>query len=61
MWITMRRVHADGWIHLPPPVRPAAPPPKPPTFTAVSNPQPLLAGVRGDLGPPDTAAWPARN
>ena len=47
--LALRRMHADGWIDLPPPVHPAPPPPKAPAFTAASDPQPRIEGARGDL------------
>ena len=49
--VVLKRMQADGLIALPPPRRPGTPPPKAPSLTAASDPQPLLEGVRGDLGP----------
>ncbi|MGC8488890.1 MAG: Druantia anti-phage system protein DruA [Clostridia bacterium] len=49
--LALRRMHADGWVELPPPVHRPPAPPRAPTFTAASDPQSLQEGVRGDLGP----------
>jgi len=49
--VALKRMQADGLIELPPPRRPGPPPPKAPPLTAASDPQPLIEGVRRDLGP----------
>lgn len=49
--VALKRMQADGWIELPPPRHPGPPPHKAPPLTAASDPQPLIEGVRGDLGP----------
>ena len=47
--LALWRMHADGWIDLAPPVHPAPPEPKAPPFTAASDPQLRIEGLRGDL------------
>jgi len=49
--VALLRMQADGLIELPPPAHPAPPAPRPPEFTAASDPGPVLMGSRGDLGP----------
>ncbi len=49
--VALRRMAADGWIDLPPPLCRGPSPAKPPVPPAASGPQPALEGVRGDLGP----------
>ena len=51
--VALRRMAADGWIKLPPPLHPGPSPAKAPVLTTASDPQPALGGVRGDLGPLD--------
>lgn len=49
--VALKRMDAHGWIALPPPLHPGSPPYKGPKLTAASDPQPMLEGHRGDLGP----------
>jgi hypothetical protein len=49
--VALKRMAADGWIDLPPPLHRGPSPAKAPVLTAASDPQPALEGVRGDLGP----------
>ena len=49
--VALKRMQADGLTELPPPRCPGPPPPKAPPLTAASDPQPLIEGVRRDLGP----------
>jgi hypothetical protein len=49
--VALQRMHADGWIDLPPPRHRGPTPHKAPLLTAASAPQPPLEGTRGDLGP----------
>lgn len=48
--VALLRMDRDGLIRLPPPMHPPVPQPGVPVFTAASDPQPIMQGVRGDIG-----------
>ncbi len=49
--VALKRMEADGWLNLPPPLHPGPTPGKGPVLTAASDPQPPVEGRRGDFGP----------
>ena len=49
--VALKRMAADGWIDLPPPLHRGPTPGKVPVLTTASDPQPPVEGRRGDLGP----------
>ena len=49
--VALLRMHAAGLIKLPEPLHAAPPLPRVPTFTAATDPGPVISGTRGDLGP----------